>query len=391
VNISRRAWAIAALPVLAVGTCYAGSRLDAVALARAGYTSGSGSPTEFFGARATEGLTPAQVAQRMPTPAEVERYVAPTSNGDSTLLERYIYRFGPGSWPVYIYYRRGGGVVDVYAQDVPSMAGTRRVSAAEAEQWRRGPRSAATVTPAGPSVVREAITARVGSTNERWALVWRHAPAPACGPEDAARASTCPCEGFAYGEQGELDLVRHVPGRAEERLALTPLFREGENPAEAEGLAVLQRWPVESSDHDAPDSATLAAEVRARPVARTMVLGDYDHDGRATELLVQVGTAPCGRRESMLVGVSVTRPTLHAFSSVAHPTRPLVLERRIWALLLGPARKFTSVEIQCGDHGAETRTEVALQVGPSGIDGTRAEYECTIGGARGRLVRSERL
>jgi hypothetical protein len=390
--MSRRTWLIAALPLLAVGTCYAGARLDAAALSRAGYRSASGSPTEFFAARATEGLTPAEVARRMPAPAQVERYVAPTSDGDSTLLERYIYRFGPGSWPVYIYYRRGGGVVDVYAQDVPSMAGTRRVSATEAEQWRLWPRSAtAPVTPAGPSVVREEIAVRVGATKERWALVWRHAPAPACGPEDTARALTCPCEGFAYGEQGELDLVRRVPGRAEERLALTPLFREGENPTEAEGLAILQRWPVKDSDYEVTDSVGFAADVRARPVTRTMMLGDYDHDGKATELLVQVGASPCGHRAAVLVGLSNAQPSLHAFSSVGHPTRPLVLEPHIWALLLGASGKFTGVEVQCGDHAAETRTEVELQVGPSGIDGTRVQYECAPGGARGRLVRSERI
>src|SRR5215211_1269761 len=112
-------WLIAALPLLAGGACYAKARLDEAALASSGYTPGRGSPTAYFAAHASEGLIPAAVARRMPPPTRIERYVAPLSGGpDSALLERYVYRFGVGSWPVYIYYRRGGGVVDVYAQDV---------------------------------------------------------------------------------------------------------------------------------------------------------------------------------------------------------------------------------------------------------------------------------
>jgi hypothetical protein len=82
------------------------------------------------------------VASRMPAPARIERYIAPLSGGpDSALLERYVYHRGPGSWLVYVYYRRGGGVMDVYAQDVPSLSGTRRVSEAEAERWRLWPQA----------------------------------------------------------------------------------------------------------------------------------------------------------------------------------------------------------------------------------------------------------
>jgi hypothetical protein len=113
------------------------------ALAAAGYRAErDGYVQTFFAARAPLGATPAQVAAAMPRPAVVERYVAPTSGGpDSTLLERFIYRRGLGSWPVHVYYVRGGGVVDVYAQDGwPSLRGARRVTAAEAEGWRAGAR-----------------------------------------------------------------------------------------------------------------------------------------------------------------------------------------------------------------------------------------------------------
>jgi len=140
--MSRRALLIASLVLLVPGACYTKARLDDAALARAGYTPERGSPEDYFAARAKEGLTPAAVARRMPPPTQVERYVVPLAGGpDSALLERYIYRFGPGSFPVYIYYRRGGGVMDLYAHDVPGLGGARRISAAEAEQWRLWPQA----------------------------------------------------------------------------------------------------------------------------------------------------------------------------------------------------------------------------------------------------------
>ena len=138
--MSRRRLLFAGLSLLVGGAFCAKIRLDAAALASAGYAPERGSPAEYFAALASEGLTPAEVARRMPPPSQVERYVAPLAGGpDSALLERFVYRFGPGSFPVYIYYRRGGGVIDVYAQDVPSLAGARRVGGSEAEQWRLWP------------------------------------------------------------------------------------------------------------------------------------------------------------------------------------------------------------------------------------------------------------
>ncbi len=39
-----------------------------------------------------------------------------------------------------------------------------------------------------------------------------------------------------------------------------------------------------------------------------MVLADYDRDGRATELVLQVGAGPCGHEQSVVVGISKQNP-----------------------------------------------------------------------------------
>ena len=133
---------IAAVAVLLIGGWLAKAQADAAAFDAALAAAGCGAARAVacFSERARAGLTPAEVARALPAPARIERYVAPVGGGpDSVLLERYVYRRGLGSWPIYIYYARGGGVVDVYAWDVPGLGGARAVSAAEAERWRRWP------------------------------------------------------------------------------------------------------------------------------------------------------------------------------------------------------------------------------------------------------------
>jgi hypothetical protein len=197
----------------------------------------------------------------------------------------------------------------------------------------------------GP-VVREQVTVTIDGAKETWRLEWKRPPVPDCvGPG----WDTCPCAGFAFGEKGDMDLVRARPGAKEERLALGPLF---------EGKDVrLRRWtPVKSDTGKAPDIGDLVV----RPVGELMKLGDYDHDGRATELVLQVDAGPCGHAPAIVVGISKKNPTLHAFGTKDKPNEPLTLPRPDeWEKLKAkPAVDF--VTLPCGDHGAEE--EVSLHV-----------------------------
>ncbi len=78
---------------------------------------------------------------------------------------------------------------------------------------------------------------------------------------------TCPCNGFAFGERGNLVLIRKRPGQKEERLRLGPLFSEA--PVEF-GEAVLQRWDVQRRDHDEWDTPGFVSRLQVRPIVQVM-------------------------------------------------------------------------------------------------------------------------
>jgi len=156
-------------------------------------------------------------------------------------------------------------------------------------------------------VVREQQAVMINGVREVWRLEWAAAPLTACGPEDVEAALACPCAGFAYGEAGQLSLVRTRPGAAEERLELTSFFRPDALPVRG-NLAVLQHWlPIPATADNEDDDWHHASDinflqrVRARGAAGIMRLADYNHDGLAGEFLLQIGTRPCGRRVAVLL------------------------------------------------------------------------------------------
>jgi hypothetical protein len=128
-------------------------------------------------------------------------------------------------------------------------------------------------------LIREEHKVLVDGVEERWRLEWESPPVPACAP-DEPEWMTCPCNGFAFGERGNLVLVRQKPGQDEERFALGRLFEEKYDAPGKAGEVVLRRWDVRDKDMDQSDSPDFAARVRTRPTATTMRFGDYDHDGR---------------------------------------------------------------------------------------------------------------
>src|SRR5262245_31233658 len=206
-------------------------------------------------------------------------------------------------------------------------------------------------------VVRERRVVLVNGSSEVWELRWASPPVLICPPDDIG-SFTCPCDGFSFGESGDLDLVRTQGGNEIDRLSLTPLFSNQDTPAWGTENAVLQRWPVEKTDYEASDNADLQgagqpAKFRAQVMKRKPVGilngSEFNHDGWATEFVLQIGVLPCGKRQSILVGVSADRPRLHAFGTAEHPDTPLILYPDHWARLKTAKQAFRVVSWTCGD------------------------------------------
>jgi len=98
---------------------------------------------------------------------------------------------------------------------------------------------------AAEPVVREERGLVVDGVPERWRLQWTGSPTPACDPLDEGWF-TCPCNGFAFGERGDLELLRLRDGQEVERLPLAQFF-EHSWPAEGH-QAILRRWNVHEED-----------------------------------------------------------------------------------------------------------------------------------------------
>jgi hypothetical protein len=232
----------------------------------------------------------------------------------------------------------------------------------------------------GPSVqeypaplVRERQLVVVGNVAETWELKWKAPPKPACEPSDTSL--TCPCTGFAYGEGGDLMLVRFRNGEEIDRLELTQFFKDTvESP---ERIAILQRWePNDETDFEASAKDDFLDVVNRRPTVKIMDFIDYDHDGQRSEFFLQTITLPCGKRLGVVVGVSSSNQKLHAFGTATKPVEDLVLQKDIWEAFSHAQGPIEVVDWPCGDHGSDEETTVRLEHTNKGIDGVRRTFAC---------------
>lgn len=256
------------------------------------------------------------------------------------------------------------------------------------------PLIALTLAAAAPPAqfLREQKAVTLGGKAEVWQLVWEGRPRPICAAQDVEMAITCPCTGFAYGEMGKLALVRKAGGREIERMALGPLFAELPESG-SDGLAAMQWRPMAASDFDNGQGAPkgFLAAVARRPGPRVMRMADYDHDGQASEFLVQVSAGPCGHTDYVAVGVSKANPRLHALSSAGNPGAPLVMSGSAWQALLSASSPRKVTIWPCGDHGAEERGELVLSARAGVISGRQKSWSCPEDGSAEKLLRDEPL
>jgi hypothetical protein len=209
-------------------------------------------------------------------------------------------------------------------------------------------------------VVHEERAVVVDGEREVWRLVWR---AP---PQRGMSFDPSEPEGLV----GELDLVRLRNGREIDRLALTPLF---------------SLW-------DGGGARRRPAVLPARDVAaRVLELADYDHDGRATEFVLQIDRMDSSIRPAVLVGLDAATRKLKVYGTVKRPASPLVLYYpELWHKLRATPAVRT-VALHCGDHGGEFEEVLSLVATRTGLDATLEHYACLADGRRGQATGRDRL
>jgi hypothetical protein len=237
-------------------------------------------------------------------------------------------------------------------------------------------------------LIREQRRVLVNGVAEIWTLKWRSRPKPACAPDELS--ITCPCGGFAYGESGDVDLIRTRDDVVVDRFHITPLFQQ--LPMADIAGALLQRWkPDYDRDLDLVEEPNFAAVVAKRPVVRIMDFQDYNHDGQSTEFYLQTETLPCEKSAGIVIGVSKDNPVLHVFGTALNPGRPLMMKKFEWEALPGASGPVRLTDWHCGDHGSETTTVVELSSSATGVDGNRLTYACTADDKPGQLISKEPL
>jgi hypothetical protein len=228
---------------------------------------------------------------------------------------------------------------------------------------------ASSSSPSSPSspqqaILREEKKVVVDGVTETWRLEWIHPPLPACVD---ATWSTCACAGFEFGEKGDLDLVRTRPGSLDERLHLSPFFDDGD--------ARLPRWVVLPEERKGGPKKASMAEIQQRELVPVMKVGDYDHDGRATELVLQIAAYACGHTPAILVGITKTQG-LHAFPAGDKPNEPLTLESAADWEKVRAKLPVTIAAVRCGDHGADQETSIKVTATDAGLRATEEKRPC---------------
>lgn len=241
--------------------------------------------------------------------------------------------------------------------------------------------------------IRQRRIVIVNGASEEWTLKWSGPVRPVCTASELTQAVTCPCSGFAYGEQGHLLLDRKRNGALVESIELSSLFGNFDNPAD-QGNAALVRIPRGPNDpfdeiDDTDKLRKFQTELSKRSPADVMDLRDFAQDGTEASFLLQVGNDPCGKQETILVGVSRQSPKLHTFSTAAHPERPLVLQRDAWMALLAKGGEANFTDVACGDHGSENEVVQIIHAHGGILSVQSKTYSCPKDGARGILVKSE--
>ena len=241
--------------------------------------------------------------------------------------------------------------------------------------------------------LRQKQQVTVNGEIEEWHLKWTGPVKPVCASSDLSTAMACPCAGFAYGEQGQLSLERTRSGTIVESMNLSKLFGESDNPSDSGNAALPLRARREDDPFDEIDDPNdrrkFDLAVTLRPLVDVIDVQDFLKEGMKSTFLLHVGNMPCGKRSMVLIGVSKSMPHLHAFTTIAHPERPLLLQAHEWMAILKTDGLVTVTDWNCGDHGSENEIEKIILVRQGTFEIKSNTYACKKDMSRGALLKSE--
>ena len=195
--------------------------------------------------------------------------------------------------------------------------------------------------------IRESRTVMVDGVAETWRVRFETpSRAPAEIPDGEG---SCPARFDARFDRGLAVLERVRDGVVIDRYA-NPCGRHDGAECATE---LLIPWHVE-----APAGSHLSPEASARlPWVTFLDVGDYDHDGRATEIAIDVGHLACGHTVSYVIGLTRESPRLHTLTW-SDGERMVGESGRIgWEPVRANARG-RAVTWGCGDHGGTAKESV---------------------------------
>ena len=91
-----------------------------------------------------------------------------------------------------------------------------------------------------------------------------------------------------------------------------------------------------------------------------MRFADYDHDGKATEFVFQVGNTALREEDERANWGLREQSTVARVRRRRLPDKPLILQASHWEALLGAKTPVKVVDWKCWDHGSDRETELQL-------------------------------
>ncbi len=191
---------------------------------------------------------------------------------------------------------------------------------------------------AGSPDIREQRRVVFGGVEEIWRLRFTGAStAPTMPPP---HEWTCPDRYEAQFDAGAVVLERLRGGVVIE--AITAV--EGGNVDFGGGIAAY--WQVPNFDEDPPSRDI------GNPWETLLDIGDYNHDGDASEFVLPGAHICCGHAVSFIVGVTRDHPRLHVLTWRGGGAMTLPIERGRWEAVRARPRGEI-VTWGCGDHASE--------------------------------------